>query len=142
MRSKTKRSALIAMALYVLGHGTATPRAQENVNSPGGALVARQVLDESLTAQRKLEVYQRPERLPFLSMFWKAPQRIDDVERGEEVRVIAVVETSLWRDRLVWLELEREGRQTPVWFRIGRQESASAALWRNWKRTPDDEEER
>ena len=141
MGPNTKRGALIALALYALGHGTATPKAQEDTISPGGALVARQVLDERLTARRTLEVYERPERVWLLSMFWKAPERAGDVEQGEEVRVTAVKETSLWRDRLVWLELEQQDNRERVWFRIGHQESASAALWRDWAKAPSDEED-
>ena len=45
------------------------------------------------------------------------------------------------RDRLVWLELEQQDNEERVWFRIGHQESASAALWRDWAKTPSDEED-
>lgn len=135
MQSKRKGGALLAVALYALGHGTATPTAQEEVASPGGALVARQVLDESLTARRTLPVYQQPERVWLLPMFWKTPEQVGEVDSGEAVEVIAVKETFLWRDRLVWLQLRQEDNQDPVWFRIGPQESANAALWRHWART-------
>jgi hypothetical protein len=142
MRSKTKGGALIAVALYALGHGTATPTAQEEVTSPGGALVARQILDENLTPRRTLEVYQQPERVWLLPMFWKTPERVGKVEPGEVVEVIGVKETYLWRDRLVWIQLQQANNEDPVWFRIGPQESASAALWRHWTRTdPTNEEE-
>ena len=48
MTLKTKRSVPIAMALCMLGNGIS---AQEDVVSPGGVLVERQLLDESLTAR-------------------------------------------------------------------------------------------
>lgn len=133
--------AMTAIALYALGHGGVALTAQEDVISPGGALVERQVLDNTLTAQRTLEVYQRPERQPLLPVFWRAPERAGEVERGEQVRIIGVKETSLWRDRLVWLELEREGENESVWFRIGPEESASADLWMHWERSSNSDEE-
>ena len=130
-------TAMVAVALYVLWHGSATPTAQENVISPGGVLVERQVLNDTLTAQRALEVYQRPERQPLLPVFWKDPESAGVISEGEQVRIISVKETSLWWDRLVWLELERADNKESVWFRIGPEESASAALWVHWGRSSD-----
>ena len=134
-------TAITAVTLYILGHGSAASMAQDDVISPGGALVAREVLDETLTAQRPLEVYRRPERAPLLPIFWKDPESAGMIERGERVTVIGVKETSLWRDRLVWLELERGDGDESVWFRIGPEESASAALWRHWERSSGEDEE-
>ena len=135
-------TAIVAVALYILGHGSAASMAQDDVTSPGGALVAREVLDETLTAQRSLKVYQRPERARLLPIFWKDPESAGMIERGERVTVIGVKETSLWRDRLVWIELERgDGGDESVWFRIGPEESATAALWRHWERSSEEDEE-
>ena len=128
-------TAITAVALYILGHGSAASMAQDDVTSPGGALVAREVLDETLTAQRPIEVYQRPERAPLLPIFWKDPESAGMIERGERVTVIGVKETSLWRERLVWLELAPADGGGSVWFRIGPEESATAALWRHWERS-------
>ena len=134
-------TAITAVALYTLGYGSVAAMAQDDAISPGGALVAREVLDETLTAQRPLEVYQRPERALLLPVFWKDPESAGTIKRGERVTVIGVKETSLWRDRLVWLELERGDGGESVWFRIGPEESASAALWRHWEKSSGDDEE-
>ena len=136
MTLKTKRSVPIAMALCVLGNGIS---AQEDVVSPGGVLVERQLLNESLTAREALEVFERPEREWLLPIFWTRPDPAGTITEGEAVRVVGVKETYLWRDRFVWLELER--RMNPdnterVWFRIGPQETASARVWTHWTKTP------
>ena len=138
MRWKNKGAALITMALYAVGYGSATPTAQEDVMSPGGALVEMQVANARLTALRTVEVYQQPERLALLPMFWKDPERAGQIHEGEEVRILAVKETSLWWDRLVWLEMEQVDQDESVWFRIGPEESASRALWSDWTISPND----
>ena len=136
MSRKTKRSVPIAVALCVLGNGIS---AQENVVSPGGVLVERQLLDKSLTARETLEVFERPEREWLLPIFWTQPELAGTITEGEIVRVVGVKETYLWRDRFVWLELERRRNSDDaerVWFRIGPQETASAQVWTHWTRTP------
>ena len=143
MRPNGGRGALIAAALCALVYGSATLDAQEPVVSAGGNLVEGQVLNETLSARRTLEVFRRPEREFLFPMFWKEPVPAGHVDRGEAVLVIGVGETYLWRDRLVWLHLQRiSGVSTETfWFRIGPQEWASSAVWQDWDKAPPDGED-
>ena len=137
MRWKNKRAALITMAMYAVSYGSATPTAQEDVMSPGGALIEMQVANASLTALRTVEVYKQPKRVALLPIFWKDPESAGQLHEGEEVQILAVKETSLWWDRLVWLEMKQASQDESVWFRIGPEESASRALWSDWKMSPN-----
>ena len=136
------RGEMIAVAMCAAACGSYAPDSNpEPVVSGGGSLVERQVLDEMLTAHRTLEVFHRPERELLLPMFWKAPASAGHVERGEVVRVIGVRETYLWRNRLVWLELQRTAgpdHAGTVWYRVGRQEWATSNLRLHWDREPLD----
>ena len=138
MRSTHRRAALITMTVYVVGYGSATPTAQEDVMSPGGTLVEMQVANANLTALRSVEVYKQPERVALLPIFWKDPESAGQIQEGEKVQILAVKETSLWGDRLVWLEMKQACQDDSVWFRIGPEESASGALWADWMISPDD----
>jgi len=113
--------------------------AQEAAISPGGQLIERQVQNQTLTAQRTVEVYTRPEREPWLPIFWRAPEPAGTIEEGERVEIISVMETSLFWDRIVWLEIAHQENEETVWFRIGADESAGSALWRNWARDTNPE---
>ena len=99
------------------------------------------MLNETLSARRTLEVFRRPEREFLFPMFWKEPVPAGHVDRGEAVLVIGVGETYLWRDRLVWLHLQRiSGVSTETfWFRIGPQAWASSAVWQDWDKVPADD---
>lgn len=136
MTRGTMAALLTTVALSALA---TTATAQEAAISPGGQLVERQVRDRTLTAQRRIEVYTRPEREPWLPIFWKAPEPAGTIEEGERVEIVSVGETSLFWDRLVWLEIARQENEETVWFRIGPDESASSALWRDWARDADPE---
>ena len=98
MRPNGGRGALIAAALCALVYGSATLDAQEPVVSAGGNLVEGQVLNETLSARRTLEVFRRPEREFLFPMFWKEPVPAGHVDRGEAVLVIGVGEL---RDPLI-----------------------------------------
>ena len=132
------RGALILAALCVLLPGCASPAGPEPVVSAGGNLVEAQVLDEILAARRSVPVFRRPERQLVFPMFWNEPVPAGHVERGDAVRVVGVAETYLWRDRLVWIELQPLGGASAqtVWFRIGHQLFASSAIWRPWAKPP------
>ena len=130
--SCTARVVMTAIALAALGTGA---RAQEAAISSGGSLVERQVLDQTIVARRDLDVYERPQRDFLFPLFWRPPESAGEVERGTEVHIVNVGETSLRWDRLVWLELD-VGRDETVWFRIGPHQSAPGALWRDWDRPP------
>ena len=142
MRLTAGRGARIAVAMCAAACSSYAPdRNPEPVVSAGGSLVERQVLDEMLTARRTLEVFHRPERELLFPMFWKTPPPAGHVEKGEVVRVLGVRETYLWRNRLVWLELERTAAPDDagtVWYRVGRQEWASSNLRLHWDRPPLD----
>ena len=132
------RGALIVAAVCVVLAGCASPAGPEPVVSAGGHVVERQVLDEIVRARRSLPVFRRPERHLLFPMFWNQPVPAGHVERGEAVRVVGVGETYLWRDRLVWLELQSLGGVSAetLWFRIGPQLFASSAVWHHWVKLP------
>lgn len=137
MTPDATRAALIATALFAVACDA--PNSPEPVFSAGGNLVERRVLDEVLVARRTLEVFEQPEREWLFPMFWKAPVPAGHVQRGEVVRVLGVKETYLWRDRLVWLQLQRTtapNDAAPVWYRIGPQEWATSNLRFHWDRAP------
>ena len=130
--------ALIVAALCVQLPGCGSQAGPEPVVSAGGNVVEGQLLDEILAARRSVPVFRRPERHLLFPMFWKEPVPAGHVESGDAVRVVAVAETYLWRDRLVWLELQPLGGASAetLWFRIGHQLFASSAVWRHWAKLP------
>lgn len=113
-------------------------RRPEPVSSPGGSLVQWQVRGNVLTARRPIRVVTEPQRGLFLPMFWRHGEEAGEIERGEVVRVRGVWETYVWRQRVVWLELERttntdHGR--PVWQMVGNEFVASSNIRAQWAPT-------
>ena len=116
-------------------------RRPEPVSSAGGSLVERQVRDGLLTARRRIEVFVEPQRELLFPMFWRRGAPAGHVEKGEIVRVLGVKETYLWRDRVVWLEVERttDAEETKsVWQLVGHQLYASSSVRSHWRTTGTD----
>ena len=90
--------------------GTASILAQP----PGGLLVQHEVLNRMLEAQVEVQLYEEPERVPFVPFLWQEPDPIDRrIATGDQVEVIRIKESSMGVRRFVWLEVKRADPPAP-----------------------------
>ena len=118
--------------------------AQADVTSAGAALVRRELLNDNLTAQGNVHLYEEPQRFPIIPFLWRQPARVGEVEKGEEVEVVGIKETSVWQRRFVWLQIQRvpDPGDAPMsgWIMLGPQHLAIASVWDQWERSTSQEQ--
>lgn len=122
--------------------------AQADITSVGGALVRREVLNENLTARGNVDLYREPQLVPFLPFLWQRPERVGEIEAGQSVEVVGVMETFAWQRRFVWIEVRlvplaeddsHDGEPEPRsgWIMLGPEHLAIASVWDQWDRSDD-----
>lgn len=123
--------------------------AQADITSVGGALVRREVLNENLTARGNVDLYREPQRVRFLPFLWQRPERAGEIEAGQTVEVVGVMETFAWQRRFVWMEVrlvppteddshEGEPESRSGWIMLGPEHLAIASVWDQWDRSDDE----
>ena len=136
----------VLTGLLAAGNVGAPVLAQADVTSVGGVLVRREVMNEHLTAQWNVDLYREPRRVPFLPFLWRRPERAGEIEAGQTVKAVGVMETFVWQRRFVWMEVRllpateddcREAEPEPRsgWIMLGPEHLAIASVWDQWERS-------
>ena len=136
----------VLTSLSVAGNVGAPVFAQADVTSVGGVVVRREVLNQHLTAQGNVDLYREPRRVPFLPFLWHRPERAGEIEAGQTVEVVGVMETFVWQRRFVWMEVrllpvsgddshEGQPERRSGWIMLGPEHLAITSVWDQWERS-------